>query len=77
MQTSDEFYGVIVAHEMPHWEVDGIAYHVPQPGLKIIDGQPVGNTLVPGATVEITDIGDHFEARARIGSRNSVTTIAR
>lgn len=77
LQTSDEFYGVIVAHEMPHWEVDGIAYHVPQPGLKIIDGQPVGNTLVPGATVEITDIGDHFEARARIGSRNSVTTIAR
>lgn len=77
LQTSDEFYGVIVAHEMPHWESDGIAYHVPQPGLKIVDGQPVANTLVPGASVEITESGNGFEAYAKIGSRSSVATTAR
>lgn len=76
-QLSDEFYGVIALHEMPYWESNGIAFHVPQPGLKIIDGQPVGNSLVPGATVEITKAGDHYEARAKVGSCSSVTTVAR
>lgn len=76
-QSPDEFFGVIVAGEMPYWEEKGIAYHIPQPGLKIVDGEAVTNTLVPGATVEVSKVGDHFEAVAKYGSRISVTTIAK
>lgn len=71
-QTADEFYAAIVAHEMPYWEKNGVKYHLPQPGLKVVDGQVVTNTLVPGATVEVTEDADRIYATTKLGTNSSV-----
>lgn len=72
--TEDEFYSVIVWREMPWWDANGYNYHIPQPGLRLVDGQPVGNSAIPGAEIQITEEPDRFSARTIFRSHSSVTT---
>ena len=75
--TENEFYSVIVAREMPWWAERGIAFHIPQPGLRVVDGQPVTNSAIPGASVTASKDGERWSARASYLGRTSVSTTAR
>jgi len=68
---------VIVAREMPWWAERGIAFHIPQPGLRVVDGQPVTNSAIPGASVKVSKDGERWSARASYLGRTSVSTTAK
>ncbi len=71
-QTKSEFYSVIVGSEMPWWEELGIAYHIPQPGMIMKDGELKTNSAIPGAVIEVSP--DRKHATAVYGSRRSCVT---
>ena len=73
----NEFYSAIVAREMPFWSGRGIAFHIPQPGLRIVDGQPMTNSAIPCASVTVSKDGERWSARASYLGRTSVTTTAK
>lgn len=72
--SEDEFYSLIVWREMPYWDSKGVNYHIPQPGLCVVDGKPVGNSAIPGAEILIDEQPDRITARARFRSHQSVPT---
>lgn len=51
------FYGRVTAQEMPYWNAIGIAFHLPQPGLKFEDGRLLANSTVPDAEIRYTTDG--------------------
>ena len=71
-----QFYSTIVYNEMPYWELLGIRYHIPQPGLKVEDGKVSTYSLLPAAEVIVTKDGERVYARTRYGSQESVRTTA-
>lgn len=73
--TEDKFFDVIAAHEMPYWQSRGIAFHLPQPGIRIIDGEVVTNSPIPGAEVRVSDRpGGKKGARTVYCGQESVTS---
>ena len=72
--TEDEFYSIIVTREMPWWDGRGINYHIPQPGLKIENGNAVGYSFLPGAEVPISEDEGRIYARTSFRGHQSVTT---
>lgn len=72
--TEDEFYSIIVNREMPWWDAQGINYHIPQPGLKIENGNAVGYSFLPGAEVPIWEDDTRVYARTNFRGHQSVTT---
>lgn len=72
----NHFYSILVAHELPYLDSKGISYHIPQPGLKVIDGVAVTNSLLPGAVVNVTNKGDHYIATTEYHGHSSATTTA-
>lgn len=68
------FYSTVVYNEMPRWEILGLRFHIPQPGLKIENGNIKTYSLIPEATVEVTQDGDYVHARAHYGKQHSVHT---
>ena len=71
-----QFYSTIVYNEMPYWELLGIRYHIPQPGLKVENGHVSTYSLLPAAEVIVTKDGERVYARTRYGSQESVRTTA-
>lgn len=69
-----QFYSTIVYNEMPYWELLGIRYHIPQPGLKVENGHVSTYSLLPAAEVIVTKDGERVYARTRYGSQESVRT---
>ena len=69
-----QFYSTIVYHEMPYWELLGIRYHIPQPGLKVEGSKISTYSLIPGAKVKVTREGGRIYARTRYGTQESVRT---
>ena len=51
------FYGRVTAQEMPYWASLGIAFHLPQPGLKSEGGKLMANSTVPDAEIRYTTDG--------------------
>lgn len=51
---SDPEFHAVVLNQMPVWERRGYAYHVRQPGIKMIDGKLYVNTPYPDATIRLT-----------------------
>ena len=70
------FYSTIVYNEMPCWDKSGIKYHIPQPGLKLVDGEILTYSLLPDATVEVTRENGYVHARTHYGNQQSVRTTA-
>ncbi len=66
------FYSTVVYNEMPYWDKSGIKYHIPQPGLKVTDGEILTYSCLPDATVEITKENGYVHARTHYGRQHSV-----
>ena len=50
----DCYYSTIVNSELPYMSSLGIGYHIPQPGLKIVDGKLVANAPYCGGEIHYT-----------------------
>lgn len=74
-RTPSEFYSSIVQFEMPWWEEQGICFHIPQPGMIMVDGELKTNSAIPGAKIEISPNGR--QARATYCSARSCTSTLR
>ena len=73
--SKSDLYSIITAHEMPWWDRNGIAFHIPQPGMVLnADGSIATNSAIPGAKVEITPDGRHAAARF-LSARSAFTTL--
>lgn len=47
----DHYYSTLVNNELPYLSSKGVAYHIPQPGLKIEDGKLVANAPFLGGEI--------------------------
>ena len=73
--TKSDLYSLITAHEMPWWDRNGIAFHIPQPGMvRQADGTIATTSAIPGAKVEITPDGRHAAAHY-LSARSHLTTL--
>ena len=73
--TKSDLYSIITAHEMPWWDRNGIAFHIPQPGMvRQADGTIATTSAIPGAKVEITPDGRHAAAHY-LSARSHLTTL--
>lgn len=70
----DHFYSIIVNHEFPYLDDKEFEYHIPQPGLKVIDGKIVTNHLIPDASVHVTEDKGRYTAVATYNGHKSATT---
>lgn len=52
---SEQNFHAVILNEIPKWEADGLAYHVRQPGVKVVDGHFVKiNSPYPDAEIRLT-----------------------
>lgn len=50
----DHYYSTLVNNELPSLERRGVAYHIPQPGLKIENGKLIANAPFKGGEIRYT-----------------------
>jgi len=52
---SEQDFHAVILNEIPKWEADGLAYHVRQPGVKMVDGRSLKiNSPYPDAEIRLT-----------------------
>jgi hexosaminidase len=50
----NHYYSTLINNELPHLQRCGVAFHIPQPGLKIEDGKLIANAPYKGGEIRYT-----------------------